>query len=642
MAMTVFLALLFFTVLSNFSVSEVLADVPDEGAFHLKKYVDVSENRKATGQQEDITDSSNILNGKEALSDVVFEIYRTHDYIDGKLVEIESGAVPVLNNGENYRTDSNGEINIERLPLGQYIFKEVSAPDGIQINTEEYAFTLPYSLEDETELLYEVNVYPKNVRLTGSFSFKKVGDDGTAGLKNVVFQVYQEDGMSVEGKDGNALSVTTRLSGIAAIEDLEVGKYYIVETQNPDMEYLESNDTKYWFEIYSDKDEIKTKAFYTDSTMENKIQDADGAELLDGIIINYKVPSVEKTASAKSTKDITDGFVHVDAQGNLYANVDIPYTYTIRTTLPKDLEEYTKFEIYDAFDAGNIVLVTDLKDIKPVAKGGSSQPVLIAGDDYEVIREGTAGYRLKLTAAGIAKLASSKCTSVEVNFDAKIPKGYQVQGTAKTGENNDAVVEYDTNHSDPGLSANRNTVYAHAGEIIIHKVTSTDSSKLLAGAQFSLKGADGREYWGTEYVKYLDVKGKLTSKVDEAATFIFTQLPFGVYTLQETKAPAGYVISKKVETIHLFPDKDMTATWLNHEIFFENTLSVSESSSTGAPVGSGSNSSPKTGDETNWLRYIVGLSGGGIAAAYIIYRTRKGKKKKTRSGNREQHQGGRK
>jgi fimbrial isopeptide formation D2 family protein len=614
LTVAILFVLLFVTEFCSSSFQVVWAAEPESGAFYLKKYVNVSEQREAAGVKEDTDDPSNSLYGKEVVPGVEYEIYRTHDYRYARWIELEEAAA-VLDGERNYKTDANGEINIRNLPLGRYVFKEVSAPEGIQVNTEEYYFTLPYTNAGETKQQYEVYVYPKNVQLTGSLSFQKVGDNGTDGLKNVKFAVYHEDGSAVKDSDGNDLTVTTRLSGSAVIEDLKVGKYYLLETENPDTDYLESSTTKYWFQIYADGNNmIKSKSFYTDDTMANKIEDADGKALADGTVINYKVPDVKKTASAKNEQDIKDERIYVDADGNLYANVDIPYAYTITTTLPKDLAAYTKFEIYDAFDQGNIDLVTDLKDIVPVAIGGNSQLTLSAGEHFTVVQEGSAGYRLKFTDRGIAALAAAKCTAVEVTFDAKIPKGYQVKGNAKQGENNDAIVDFDTDHSDPSVSSTTNTVYPRAGEIIIHKIDGSNQNKLLAGAEFSLKDADGNEYWGTDHIGYLDVNGKVTSDVKKAATFIFSQLPFGTYTLKETTAPSGYTINANETTIKLLQEDDETATWLSQEKYFENTK-IGESSTSG---------SVKTGDAAKVLLYILGLLGGSISiTALVLYYQKK-------------------
>jgi len=300
--------LLIFTILmghGSSSLQKVSAATPETGAFHLKKYVNVNEHKGAVGQKEAADDPSDILYGKETVAGVVYEIYRSHDYIDGKLVEIPSGPAAILDKAENYETDSNGEINIIDLPLGQYSFKEVSAPEGIQIDTEEYYFKLPYTVGDETELQYEVYVYPKNVRSVGSLSFTKVGDNGADGLKNVKFTVYRENGQAVKDADGKKLTVTTRLSGSAVIEDLQIGKYYLLETENPNTDYPKSSTTKYWFEIYSDNDEVKSRAFYTDAAMKNRVKAKDGKDLKEGIIINYKIQYKTTEPSTTKTGDQT-------------------------------------------------------------------------------------------------------------------------------------------------------------------------------------------------------------------------------------------------------------------------------------------------------------------------------------------------
>jgi len=275
------------------SSREVAAAPPETGTFHLKKYVDVSQTSEAAGQQENIDNPSNSLYGKEVVPGVVYEIYQTHSYANNELIELENGPVAILDNGEPYKTDANGEINITGLALGEYRFKEVSAPEGVQVSDQEYFFTLPYTVGNDPEQQYEIYVYPKNEwREAGSLSFTKVGDNGKDGLKDVRFAVFHEDGSAVKDTDGNDLTVTTGLNGSATIENLQSGKYYLLETENPDTEYLTDSTTKYWFEIYNEISGVKARAFYTDASMKDKIKDADGTALEDSTIINHKKPPI--------------------------------------------------------------------------------------------------------------------------------------------------------------------------------------------------------------------------------------------------------------------------------------------------------------------------------------------------------------
>jgi len=301
LTVAILFVLLFLAGFCGSSFQEVWAAEPEDGAFHLKKYVNVNEQREATGQKEDTDDSSNSLYGKEVVPGVEYEIYRTHDYQYARWIKLEE-KVAILDNGKNYKTDANGEINITNLPLGRYVFKEVSAPEGIQVNTEEYYFTLPYTNKGETKLQYEVYVYPKNVQLTGSLSFQKVGDNGTDGLKNVEFQVYREDGTPVATREEEILTVITRLSGKAVVEGLPVGTYYLMETKNPDPAYVVDHTAKFWFQIYESNGEIKSRAFYTDAYMTEKIKDDGGRELAEGVIINYQKTAASQTKAGTPVK----------------------------------------------------------------------------------------------------------------------------------------------------------------------------------------------------------------------------------------------------------------------------------------------------------------------------------------------------
>jgi len=136
------------------------------------------------------------------------------------------------------------------------------------------------------------------------------------------------------------------------------------------------------------------------------------------------------------------------------------------------------------------------------------------------------------------------------------------------------------------------------------------------------------------------VNGKTTKNVKKAATFIFTQLPYGTYTLKETRAPSGYAISSGTKTINLRTTKDPTVTWISHKETVKNAAAEGKTPDTekkpgsgttpGSGSGSGTGSLTKTGDQTRILLYIVGLMVSGMVVAFF-YGQRKKRLEKHRS-----------
>ena len=85
------------------------------------------------------------------------------------------------------------------------------------------------------------------------------------------------------------------------------------------------------------------------------------------------------------------------------------------------------------------------------------------------------------------------------------------------------------------------------------KVDRKDSSKVLAGAEFVVKNADGKYVQRKDGVnEWVAVTDDLASQKDqlyvltsnEQGEFMIDGLAFGTYQLQEVKAPKGYVLSK--------------------------------------------------------------------------------------------------
>lgn len=88
----------------------------------------------------------------------------------------------------------------------------------------------------------------------------------------------------------------------------------------------------------------------------------------------------------------------------------------------------------------------------------------------------------------------------------------------------------------------------------IFKRNKTDSSQLLAGAEFTLISADGQKtYYGKSVVddpKTAETEtGTVRWYTDSAMTTIAESISVGTYYLAETKAPVGYAVSEEVWTI---------------------------------------------------------------------------------------------
>lgn len=124
-------------------------------------------------------------------------------------------------------TDENGESNVSvSLYLGTYFIKEVTAPEGFELDETIYPMVLTKS---ETTVL-EVTDFPSyiphgNIRITKSSMLPDITDGNTCySLEGAVYGIYSDSECQ-----NKVAEVTTDTDGVGVSELLSVGDYYIKE-----------------------------------------------------------------------------------------------------------------------------------------------------------------------------------------------------------------------------------------------------------------------------------------------------------------------------------------------------------------------------------------------------------------------------
>ena len=167
------------------------------------------------------------ISESKSLPDTLMEIYT----IDDELVF--SG-----------RTDSEGKIIIDRLPLGKYYILEKEAPIGYKINEDKMYF----EIKENGEVIKSTM---KDEDITGTLEFTKIDFSTSEPLPNTLIEIYREDNNEL------IFSGRTDEFGKIVIEKLKYGKYYILEKEAP-IGY-EINDEKMYFEILEDGGIVKSE-----------------------------------------------------------------------------------------------------------------------------------------------------------------------------------------------------------------------------------------------------------------------------------------------------------------------------------------------------------------------------------------------
>lgn len=128
-----------------------------------------------------------------------------------------------------YISNESGEIIINDIKKGDYIFREVEAPAGYVIKNVDTKFTIT----DKSVELRVVN--SKTSTDKGRHDFMKT-DEAKKPLGGAMFKVMtkNKDGkFEPVKKDGKDYIVTSADNGKFSVEDMDYGKYYLVEIKAP-------------------------------------------------------------------------------------------------------------------------------------------------------------------------------------------------------------------------------------------------------------------------------------------------------------------------------------------------------------------------------------------------------------------------
>ncbi len=129
-----------------------------------------------------------------------------------------------------YISNESGEIIINDIKKGDYIFREVEAPAGYVIKNVDTKFTI----SDKSVELRVVNSKTTE-KDKGRHDFMKT-DEAKKPLGGAMFKVMtkNKDGkFEPVKKDGKDYIVTSADNGKFAVEDMDYGKYYLVEIKAP-------------------------------------------------------------------------------------------------------------------------------------------------------------------------------------------------------------------------------------------------------------------------------------------------------------------------------------------------------------------------------------------------------------------------
>lgn len=387
-----------------------------------------------------------------------------------------------------YTTDISGVINTEPLDPGQYVIKELRAPDGYVIDEASKIVTVTAG--------EATNIQITNTRMAG-IELKKIDATTNEPLEGAVFELCDSTGKKLG-------ELRTDSTGLAYSEVLTPGEYIIKETQAPDGYVIDSSAKTVKVEANT-----MTKVTMTNSKM-TALQiwkmDAVTGNMLAGATFEIQ------TADGKFVTTVTTGTDGIAVVPEL-----TPGTYLVT--------EKTAPEGYDLDTTPQTVKVgTDTPSVlkfynNPLA---ALRIQKVDGETGETL----SGARFKITKAngdyvgefvteldGMINLPTMDPGQYVIT-EISAPEGYIKDETPRTVEvktGTPTVVTIENNRV-AGLQIRK---------------TVTQNGESLQGVTFKIKTAEG------------ELVGNYTT---DSMGLIYVSLEPGEYIVQETFTPDGYVL----------------------------------------------------------------------------------------------------
>ena len=544
-------------------------------------------------------------------------------------VELSGATLTVLDKDGNvvdtWKSVKGEQHMIERLTVGEtYTLREEMAPYGY-LKAEEITFTIEDTGEiQKVEMKDDVPAGTIIINKNGEFLDKVTALDSVGGwishlfqyvtgsLKDVTFEVFAlEDVKSADGesedyykKDELVATITTDDTGIAKLSGLPLGKYYVKEKATVDGFVLD-NEAREIDLTYRDQDtaEVTYSADWQNNRQKAEVEvvkkEKDSDRVLEGAVFALCAKNDITGAAGKVIleADTVIEELATDKDGKLTFTADLPigFEYYIKETSPApgfattdETQEFT-FE-YEGAEKEKVSYSFTFEDEPTVIE--ITKTSLTDGKELE-------GAKLQVTDES-GKVVDSWTSGKEAHIIKELVVGQKYTLT-------------ETKPADGFVTAESIT-FTVKDNAEIQKIEMKDD---VTKVEISKTDISGKELPGAK-LTILDKDGKtVESWTSEEKPHYIEMLPIGKYTLREESAPEGYLVAEDVK----FTVED---TGEIQKVVMKDEVKPEETSTPETPSTQVTDT-PKTGDDTHMLLWILLAVAGmaGVVSAVWVARKKK-------------------
>ena len=514
-----------------------------------------------------------VYNSKYKNTPTTFEFTKT-DITSG--AELTGATLTVLDKDGNvvdtWTSDAKEAHVIKRLVVGEtYTLREEFAPYGylkatdIQFTVEDTGKVQHVEMKDEVPtgsiVINKDGEFVTDTTLMKGYWYDFIFNFFKDSLAGVTFDVYaKEDIVSADGLDtvyhkagDKVATIVTNDKGIARIDDLPLGKYYLVETKTidgfvlddtpieADLSYIDQN-TKVVFagmDVTNERQKVQITVTKTDSETKKELEGA-----VFGLYAKEDIVNKDGKVIVKADTQIERGVTGKDGKVTFTSDLPLGQYYVKEIEAPKGYVKSDKIFDVDASYQGDKVKVIEFK----AAFENAPIKVEISKTDITGEKE-LPGAKLSVIDADGKLVESWTSEAGKTHMIERLPVGKYTlrEESAPYGYKVASDVTFEVKETAEIQKVSMKDEQA-VGKIVIEK-TDKVTGKPIEGVVFEVRDKDGKvlDTLTTDKNGHAESKELPICTYNEDGTFKEDIH----YTVVETKAADGYILDETAHDVTL-------------------------------------------------------------------------------------------